>query len=60
MSWLTVYDEFYGAMEHTQGRELQIPFGPRAWEYDQSPTMRRGGDWCACRLARWTTPVAAR
>ena len=53
MTWLTVYDEFYGAMEHTSSRQLAIPFGPNAWEYNPATTKRRGGDWT---LSIWSLP----
>jgi len=53
MSWLTVYDEFYGAMEHTQTSYLQIPFGPAPWNYDATTTKRRGGDWY---VSIWALP----
>ena len=45
MSWLTVYDEFYGSMEFTSQSSVTVPFGPRAWEYNALTTKRRAGDW---------------
>lgn len=56
MTWLTVYDEFYGAMEHTSSRHLSIPFGPEPWNYDASTTKRRGGDWY---ISIWSLPGQA-
>ena len=53
ITWLTVYDEFYGAMEHTQSRSLSIPFGPTPWLYDPRTTKRRAGDWY---LSIWALP----
>ena len=53
MTWFTVYDEFYGAMQHTQRSALAIPFGDRPWHYDASTTKRREGDWY---VSIWALP----
>jgi hypothetical protein len=45
ISWLTVYDEFYGSMQHTLRTDLTVPFGPDPWAYDALTTKRRQGDW---------------
>ncbi len=42
--WMTVYDEFYGNMQHTYSQFLQIPFGPEPWIYEPELTKRRRGD----------------
>ena len=47
ISWLTVYDEFYGHMLHTYSTYLAVPFGPEPWRYNPETTSRREGDWCA-------------
>lgn len=45
ISWLTVYDEFYGTMEFTRQSSFNVPFGPDPWIYNPLITKRRGGDW---------------
>jgi len=45
MRWLTVFDEFYGTRIHSYSSYLSIPFGATPWEYDESATVRRAGDW---------------
>lgn len=45
MTWLTVYDEFYGFMVHEYDAYLAIAFGPSPWVYNPLTTERRGGDW---------------
>ena len=45
ITWLTVYDEFYGTMQHTQESTVAVPFGPDAWLFNPATTKRRQGDW---------------
>jgi len=45
VSWFTLYDEFYGLMQHSYSGVLSLPFGPTPWIYDPDTTKRRAGDW---------------
>ena len=45
MTWLTVYDPFYGSTESVSSAFLQLPWGGTPWGYDPATTKRRPGDW---------------
>ena len=50
LSWMTVYDAFYGTAEHTQNlgtlaAPFQLPWGTSKWAEDAASTERRAGDY---------------
>ena len=48
MSWLTVFDEFYGSPIYSSSAKLDIAFGPTPWMTPSDGavgTERRAGDW---------------
>ena len=59
ISWLTVYDEFYGTMEFTRQSSFNVPFGPDPWIYHPLITKRRGGDWSSQALPGMAASISS-